>query len=164
MLYYIFEYLTDFYSGFDVFRYLTLRIILSALTALLVSLIIGPIVIKYFSSREVFQSIRDDGPQSHLKTKSQTPSMGGLIIIVSILISTLLWADINNKNIWILIFVLITFGLIGFYDDYKKFKHSTSDGIKGKTKLLLQILFSGVVVFYIFQTSVHTIDLDTPAL
>ena len=107
MLYYIFEYLTDFYSGFDVFRYLTLRIILSALTALLVSLIIGPIVIKYFSNREVFQSIRDDGPQSHLKTKSQTPSMGGLIIIVSILISTLLWADINNKNIWILIFVLI---------------------------------------------------------
>ena len=160
MLYYIFEYLTDFYSGFDVFRYLTLRIILSALTALLVSLIIGPIVIKYFSSREVFQSIRDDGPQSHLKTKSQTPSMGGLIIIVSILISTLLWADINNKNIWILIFVLITFGLIGFYDDYKKFKHSTSDGIKGKTKLLLQILFAGVVVFYIFQTSDHTIDLS----
>ena len=142
MLYYIFEYLTEFYSGFDVFRYLTLRIILSALTGLLASLIIGPIIIKFFSKREVYQSIRDDGPKSHLKNKAQTPSMGGLIIIVSILISTLLWADVTNENIWILIFVLITFGLVGFYDDYQKYKHSTSDGIKGKTKLLLQILLS----------------------
>ena len=160
MLYYLFEYLTQYYSGFDVFRYLTLRIILSALTALLTSLIIGPIVIKFFSNREVYQSIRDDGPKSHLKNKSQTPSMGGLIIIVSILISTLLWADITNENIWILLFVLISFGVIGFYDDYIKFKHSTSDGISGKIKLLWQILISGVVVVYIFQSSEHIIDLS----
>ena len=154
MLYYIFEYLTDFYSGFDVFRYLTLRIILSALTALLVSLIIGPIVIKYFSNREVFQSIRDDGPQSHLKTKSQTPSMGGLIIIVSILISTLLWADINNKNIWILIFVLITFGLIGFYDDYKNLNIQQAMVSKVKQNYYYKYYF---LVLWFFIYSKHQI-------
>ncbi len=160
MLYYLFEYLTQYYSGFDVFRYLTLRIILSALTALLTSLIIGPIVIKFFSSREVYQSIRDDGPKSHLKSKSQTPSMGGLIIIASIFISTILWSDIKNENIWILLFVLLSFGLIGFVDDYKKFVHSSSDGISGRIKLLWQVLLSGFVAGYIFYTSEHMIDLS----
>ena len=160
MLYYLFDILTQYYSGFDVFRYLTLRIILSALTALLTSLIIGPIVIRHFSSREVYQSIRTDGPESHIIDKSKTPSMGGLIIILSILISTLLWADIMNDKIWILIFVLITFGMIGFYDDYKKYTLSSSDGISGKLKLILQIIFSGLVVVYIYYSSEQIIDLS----
>ena len=159
MLYYFFEYLTQFYSGFDVFRYLTLRIILSALTALSISLIIGPIVIKKLIDKKLYQSIRTDGPKSHITNKADIPSMGGIIIIISIVLSTLLWADILNKNIWILLFVILAFGGIGFYDDYKKFILSSSDGIKGKTKLFYQIVFSGAVASYIFYTSSNEMEI-----
>ena len=107
MLYYLFDYLAQFNSGFDVFHYLTLRIILSALTALVLSLMLGPIIINYLNNKKLYQSIREDGPKSHITNKSQTPSMGGLIIIISIILSTLLWSDIFNKNIWILAFILI---------------------------------------------------------
>jgi len=159
MLYYFFEYLAQFYSGFDVFRYLTLRIILSALTALSISLIIGPIVIKKLIDKKLYQSIRTDGPKSHITNKADIPSMGGIIIIISIVLSTLLWADILNKNIWILLFVILSFGGIGFYDDYKKFILSSSDGIKGKTKLFYQIVFSGAVASYIFYTSSNEMEI-----
>ena len=159
MLYYFFEYLTQFYSGFDVFRYLTLRIILSALTALSISLIIGPIIIKKLIDKKLYQSIRADGPKSHITNKADIPSMGGIIIIISIVLSTLLWADILNKNIWILLFVILSFGGIGFYDDYKKFILSSSDGIKGKTKLFYQIVFSGAVASYIFYTSSNEMEI-----
>ena len=159
MLYYFFEYLTQFYSGFDVFRYLTLRIILSALTALSISLIIGPIIIKKLIDKKLYQSIRADGPKSHITNKADIPSMGGIIIIISIVLSTLLWADILNKNIWILLFVILAFGGIGFYDDYKKFILSSSDGIKGKTKLFYQIVFSGAVASYIFYTSSNEMEM-----
>jgi phospho-N-acetylmuramoyl-pentapeptide-transferase len=159
MLYYFFEYLTQFYSGFDVFRYLTLRIILSALTALSISLIIGPIIIKKLIDKKLYQSIRADGPKSHITNKADIPSMGGIIIIISIVLSTLLWADILNKNIWILLFVILAFGGIGFYDDYKKFILSSSDGIKGKAKLFYQIVFSGAVASYIFYTSSNEMEI-----
>ena len=159
MLYYFFVYLTQFYSGFDVFRYLTLRIILSALTALSISLIIGPIVIKKLIDKKLYQSIRTDGPKSHITNKADIPSMGGIIIIISIVLSTLLWSDILNKNIWILLFVILSFGGIGFYDDYKKFILSSSDGIKGKTKLFYQIVFSGAVASYIFYTSSNEMEI-----
>lgn len=159
MLYYFFEYLTQFYSGFDVFRYLTLRIILSSLTALSISLIIGPIVIKKLIDKKLYQSIRAEGPKSHIINKADIPSMGGIIIIISIVLSTLLWADILNKNIWILLFVILAFGGIGFYDDYKKFILSSSDGIKGKTKLFYQIVFSGAVASYIYYTSSNEMEI-----
>lgn len=159
MLYYFFEYLTQFYSGFDVFRYLTLRIILSSLTALSISLIIGPIVIKKLIDKKLYQSIRAEGPKSHIINKADIPSMGGIIIIISIVLSTFLWADILNKNIWILLFVILAFGGIGFYDDYKKFILSSSDGIKGKTKLFYQIVFSGAVASYIFYTSSNEMEM-----
>ena len=160
MLYYLFEYLTQYYSGFDVFRYLTLRIILSALTALTISLIIGPIIINHLISKKLYQSIREDGPKSHIDEKSKTPSMGGVIIIFSIIISSLLWGDIFNEYIWILSFVLLTFGMIGFYDDYQKFINSSSDGISGKTKLIFQIALSGIVAYYIFITSTNPTELS----
>ena len=160
MLYYLFEYLTQYYSGFDVFRYLTLRIILSALTALTISLIIGPIIINYLISKKLYQSIREDGPKSHIDEKAKTPSMGGVIIIFSIIISSLLWGDIFNEYIWILSFVLLTFGMIGFYDDYQKFINSSSDGISGKTKLIFQIALSGIVAYYIFITSTNPTELS----
>ncbi|MDG2159145.1 MAG: phospho-N-acetylmuramoyl-pentapeptide-transferase [Gammaproteobacteria bacterium] len=160
MFYYLFDYLAEFNSGFGVFRYLTLRIILSALTALVMSLILGPLIINHLNSKELYQSIRPDGPKSHILSKSKTPSMGGIIIILSVILSSLLWSDIFNKNIWILSFVLVSFGMIGFYDDYQKFIHSSSAGISGKKKLLLQIIISGLVAYYIFSTSANTIELE----
>ena len=160
MLYYLFDYLAQYYSGFNVFHYLTLRIILSALTALFISLLIGPTIINILVNKKLYQSIRDDGPKSHLIKKSKTPSMGGLIIIFSILISTLLWSDVLNKNIWILSFTIISFGLIGFYDDYKKFTLSSSSGISGKTKLFWQILFAGLIVVFIFVTANDSIEIS----
>tara|TARA_B100001564_G_C20623501_1_gene663539 strand:- start:129 stop:1214 length:1086 start_codon:yes stop_codon:yes gene_type:complete len=163
MLYYLFDYLTQYYSGFDVFRYLTLRIILSSLTALTISLIIGPIIIKKLIDKKLYQSIRKDGPKSHITSKADIPSMGGIIIIISIVLSTMLWADVLNKNIWILLFVILSFGAIGFYDDYKKFILSSSDGISGKTKLLFQIIFSGVVASYIFFTSSNQMEITLTA-
>ena len=108
MLLYLFDYLSQYYSGFNVFQYLTLRIILAALTALFTSLILGPYIIQKLKDKSMYQSVREDGPKSHVATKSKTPSMGGLIIIVSIIISSLLWADIFNKNIWILLFILVS--------------------------------------------------------
>ena len=160
MLNYLFEYLTQYYSGFDVFRYLTLRIILAALTALIISLLIGPIIIKHLVSKKLYQNIRKDGPKSHIKEKSKTPSMGGLIIITSIITSTILWGDILSKYIWILLFVLISFGIVGFYDDYKKFIFSSSDGISGKSKLLLQILLAGSAAYFIYVSSMSSIELS----
>ncbi len=163
MLYYLFDYLTSFYSGFDVFRYLTLRIILSSLTALIISLVIGPIIIQKLVDRKLYQSIRKDGPKSHITEKAEVPSMGGIIIIISIVLSTILWSDVLNKNIWIMLFVILSFGAIGFYDDYKKFIYSSSDGISGKSKLLLQILFSGLVASYIFYTSSNQMEITLTA-
>jgi phospho-N-acetylmuramoyl-pentapeptide-transferase len=160
MLYYLFDYLAQYYSGFNVFHYLTLRIILAALTALVISLVLGPIVISYLNRKSLYQNIRDDGPKSHIKNKSKTPSMGGLIIIVSIMLSTLLWSDVSNKNIWILLFTLISFGIIGFYDDYQKFIHSSSDGISGKKKLVLQIIIASFIAYFIFNTSTSPIELE----
>ena len=150
MLLYLFDYLSQYYSGFNVFQYLTLRIILAALTALFTSLILGPYIIQKLKDKSMYQSVREDGPKSHVATKSKTPSMGGLIIIVSITISSLLWADIFNKNIWILLFILVSFGIIGFYDDYKKFILSSSGGINAKLKFSLQIIFSTLVIVFIF--------------
>ena len=107
MLLYLFDYLSQYHSGFNVFQYLTLRIILAALTALFTSLILGPYIIQKLKDANMYQSVRDDGPESHIDTKSNTPSMGGLIIIISITISSILWGDIYNRNIWILLFILI---------------------------------------------------------
>jgi len=163
MFYYLFDYLTQFYSGFDVFRYLTLRIILASLTALIISLIIGPIIIKKLINKKLYQSIREDGPKSHITSKADVPSMGGIIIIISIVLSTILWADILNKNIWILLFVILSFGGIGFYDDYKKLVLSSSDGISGKTKLFYQIIFSGLIASYIYFTSSNQMEITLTA-
>ena len=100
--------LMSYDSGFDVLRYLTVRTIGGTLTALMVSILLGPTLIRFLSSIQFSQSIRGDGPESHL-LKSGTPTMGGLIIIFSVIISTLLWSDFNNPYIWILIFIIISF-------------------------------------------------------
>ncbi|MDA9024204.1 phospho-N-acetylmuramoyl-pentapeptide-transferase, partial [Gammaproteobacteria bacterium] len=128
-------------SGFDVLRYLTVRTIGGTLTALLLSILLGPLIISLLTKMQFSQSIRDDGPQSHL-AKAGTPTMGGLIIVFSLLISTLFWADLKNPYTWILIFVTLSFSSIGLADDWLKIRHTSSKGLNGRYKLCLQFIFS----------------------
>ena len=117
MLRYVAEWLAQYYSGFNVFSYLTLRAILAALTALLISFLVGPTMIRKLAEHQVGQRVRSDGPQTHL-TKAGTPTMGGLLILVAIVVATLLWADLANRFVWVVLLVTVAFGLIGFWDDW----------------------------------------------
>ena len=133
MLYSLSEFLIGFHSGFNVFQYLTLRTILGVLTALAISLIVGPIMINYLADYKIGQSVRDDGPQSH-SVKAGTPTMGGALILVAIVTSTLLWSDLSSRFVWVVLFVTIGFGAIGWIDDFKKIKYGNSKGLSAKAK------------------------------
>ncbi|MDH3354684.1 MAG: phospho-N-acetylmuramoyl-pentapeptide-transferase [Chromatiales bacterium] len=150
MLLYLFDYLSQFHSGFNMFQYLTLRAILGTLTALLIALLIGPKFIRKLSHHQVGQFVRDDGPESHL-SKSGTPTMGGLLILFSITISTLLWADLENRFIWIVLLTTLAFGLVGGIDDLKKVANKHSDGLKARHKYLWQsiLALTAAVVLYL---------------
>lgn len=119
MLYWLSSFLSESMSFLSVFQYLTLRGILGVITALLISLWVGPLMIKKLSQYQIGQSVRDDGPKSHL-SKAGTPTMGGALIIVAVAISTLLWGDLANRYVWITLFVTLSFGMIGWVDDYRK--------------------------------------------
>ena len=121
MLLWLTEFLSNYYRAFHVFQYLTLRAILASLTAFLISLLLGPKMIRTLSHRQIGQSIRSDGPKAHL-SKAGTPTMGGALILVAIVLTTLLWANLNNHMIWIVLLGITGFGLIGFADDYLKIK------------------------------------------
>jgi phospho-N-acetylmuramoyl-pentapeptide-transferase len=123
---------------------------MGALTALIISLILGPYIISYLKNKQFYQSIREDGPQSHLDDKNTTPTMGGIIIISSVVISTILWSDLSNRYILILLFGILGFGAIGFYDDYKKLIKRNSDGIRGRLKLFLQIIFASTITIFLY--------------
>ena len=152
MLYHLAEYLQQFYTGFNVFNYLTFRAILGVLTALMISLIIGPAMIRKLSVYKIGQTVRDDGPQSHL-VKAGTPTMGGALILVAILISTLLWADLGNRYVWVVLCVLFSFGVIGWVDDYKKLIKRNPKGLRARYKYLWQSVIALIVVVYLYQTS-----------
>ncbi|MEE8449162.1 MAG: phospho-N-acetylmuramoyl-pentapeptide-transferase [Thermodesulfobacteriota bacterium] len=133
----------------NVFRYLTFRMVMATLTALLISLIIGPWMINKLSQLKANQPIRKDGPQSHL-AKEGTPTMGGLLILFAITISTLLWTDLRNQYVWLVLLVTLGFGITGFVDDYKKLTGRNSKGIGGKLKLLVQVglaLAAGTILY-----------------
>ena len=135
--------LADDYQIFNIFRYLTFRTGGAVMTALLVSFILGPRLINWLKSRQGDgQPIRVDGPASHLVTKAGTPTMGGLLILIAITVSTLLWADLENRLVWVVLLVTIGFGLIGFADDYMKLTKRNSRGLPGKLKLLAQLVIS----------------------
>ena len=152
----MFEYLgtvlVDIDPGFDVLRYLTVRTLGGTVTALLISILLGPAIINLLKSMQFEQHVRTDGPESHYK-KSGTPTMGGLLILSSLVISTLLWADLGNRYIWVVLFVTIAFALIGFLDDYIKIIKKSSDGLSSKQKILLQILFSIFTMSYLFYSA-----------
>jgi phospho-N-acetylmuramoyl-pentapeptide-transferase len=137
MLRYLADWLTQYYSGFNVFSYLTLRAILAALTALLISFLVGPLMIRKLAEHQVGQRVRSDGPQTHL-TKAGTPTMGGALILVAITIATLLWADLANRFVWITLGVTVAFGMIGFWDDYLKLVVGNSRGLIARYKYFWQ--------------------------
>ncbi|MCW8828399.1 MAG: phospho-N-acetylmuramoyl-pentapeptide-transferase [Gammaproteobacteria bacterium] len=152
MLLYLTEYLTQFHTGFSVFQYLTLRAILGVLSALLISLLLGPFIIRKLSHHQVGQFVRDDGPQSHL-TKAGTPTMGGALILAAIAISTLLWADLANRYVWVVLVVTLLFGAIGFIDDYKKLIQKQSEGLKARHKYLLQTIVGLGAAIFLYSTA-----------
>jgi phospho-N-acetylmuramoyl-pentapeptide-transferase len=146
MLLYLTEYLARSYSGFHVFQYLTLRGILAAMTALAIAMLIGPRMISTLSRYQIGQRVRSDGPQSHLQ-KSGTPTMGGGLILVAMMIATLLWADLSNRFVWILLGTTLAFGGIGFYDDYLKLVIGNSKGLAARYKYLGQSFAALCIAF-----------------
>ena len=149
MLYQFLLNFVDTFSFLNVFKYLTFRTGLSVFTSLAIVLLIGGPFIKFFSNQKIFNPIRDDGPEDHIVKKIGTPTMGGVIILFGLLISVLLWADLSNINILFCIYITVSFGLLGSFDDFKKIKYSNSSGISSKLKITLQILLAviGVSLF-----------------
>ncbi|MGZ8903769.1 MAG: phospho-N-acetylmuramoyl-pentapeptide-transferase [Methylobacter sp.] len=152
MLLYLADYLMTFDGGFRVFHYLTFRAILGVLTSLGISLLIGPAMIRKLSVKKIGQSIRELGPQSHYE-KSGTPTMGGTLILVAVAISTLLWADLGNRYIWVILLVTMGYGIIGFIDDYKKVIKRNSDGLSAKAKYLGQSVIGLTAAIFLYKTA-----------
>ncbi len=147
MLLYLAEYLSQFNTGFNVFQYLTLRTILGVLTALIISFIVGPVMIRRLTFHQIGQTVRLDGPQSHL-SKAGTPTMGGSLLLVAVVVSTLLWADISSRYIWTVLVVTLLFGIIGFVDDYRKLVLSDPKGLSAGSKYFWQSVAGiGAAVF-----------------
>tara|TARA_B100001057_G_scaffold239976_1_gene240270 strand:+ start:39055 stop:40140 length:1086 start_codon:yes stop_codon:yes gene_type:complete len=138
--------------GFDVLRYLTVRTIGGTLTALLISIVMGPAIISLLKKLQFEQYVREDGPKSHHK-KTGTPTMGGLLILSSLIISTLLWADLSNRYIWVVLAVTVGFSAIGFLDDYLKIKKKNSDGLNSKQKIIFQSIIAFLSLFYLYNSA-----------
>ncbi|MBK5259652.1 MAG: phospho-N-acetylmuramoyl-pentapeptide-transferase [Thermoanaerobaculia bacterium] len=155
MLYHLLYPLRDVISGFNVFRYITFRSAFAALTALLISFILGPWLIERMKYIKLGQFIREEGPKSH-QMKAGTPTMGGILINIAILIPTILWADIRNPYIWIVLFVTFAYGAIGFVDDYRKLAKKRNLGLTAKEKFSMQFgvaLLAGLAIAYL--PSIH---------
>jgi len=163
MLRHVAEWLAQYYSGFRVFNYLTLRSILAALTALSISLLVGPTMIRKLAEHQVGQRVRSDGPQSHL-TKAGTPTMGGLLILVAIVAAALLWADLANRFVWVVLGVMVAFGLIGFRDDYLKLVVGNSRGLIARYKYFWQSVagLGAAVALYVTAHSAAETTLYVP--
>ena len=152
MLLWLADYLSQFFSAFSVVQYLTLRGILSVLTALTISLLAGPVLIRRLNQLQMGQAIRNDGPQSHL-SKAGTPTMGGALILLAIFISTLFWADLHNRYVWVVLGVTFSFGLIGWVDDYRKVVEKNPRGLPGRWKYFWQSIFGFIAAFVLFYTA-----------
>jgi phospho-N-acetylmuramoyl-pentapeptide-transferase len=157
VLYWVAKQLTPMYSAFNVFSYLTLRAILATMTALAISLLIGPTMIARLSRYQIGQVVRDHGPKSHLP-KAGTPTMGGALILVAILVSTLLWADLANRFVWTVLGVTFAFGLIGFYDDYLKLVVGNSRGLVARWKYFWQSLAGLAAALALYYTAERPAD------
>ena len=152
MLYNLLLNYVDVLSFLNVFKYITFRTGLAFFTSLLIALIIGGPFIKFFSNKKIINPIREDGPSDHIIKKIGTPTMGGVIILLGLIISVLLWADLTNIYVLFCFYIVFTFGLLGAYDDYKKIKNSDSQGISSRFKLIAQIILAmiGLIVLTYF--------------
>jgi phospho-N-acetylmuramoyl-pentapeptide-transferase len=138
---------------FNVFNYITLRAVLAALTALVISFLVGPAMIRKLAAYKIGQSVRDDGPQTHL-VKAGTPTMGGALILVSIMVTTLLWADLENRFVWVVLLVTLGFGAIGWIDDYRKVVERNPNGLSARVKFFWQSVI-GLAAAYFIAYSTH---------
>ncbi len=152
MLYWITQLLQTHYHSFRVFQYITFRSILAALTALLVGLLCGPMTIRWLRGLQIGQMIRDDGPKSHL-SKAGTPTMGGVLILLAITVSTLLWGDLHQMSLWVVLGVTISFGLIGWVDDYRKLVLKNSKGLSARWKYCWQSVITVITLCYLMYNS-----------
>jgi len=159
MILLVVDWLSALNEGFDVLRYITLRAIFSALTALVICLLVGPWLIRWLTAARIGQSVRDDGPQTHL-VKAGTPTMGGAMIIVAVTLSTLLWSDLGVRQVWLVLFVAIGFGAIGWVDDYRKVVLANSVGLSARQKLLSQALVAGIAVGVLYATATTRPELE----
>ncbi len=151
MLYNLFISLIDQFSALNVFRYLTFRTGLSVMSSMIIVFLVGGPFIKFIESHKFTGPIRDDGPKDHIIKKVGTPTMGGILILIGILFGTLLWADLNNSYIWVLLMVATSFGLLGALDDYLKIKHNNSKGISSGAKIIFQIILSLIAVLLLIK-------------
>ena len=155
MLYSFLTSLIESFSFLNVFKYITFRTGLSVVTSLTIIFLIGNPLINYFARKQITGPIRQDGPIDHIIKKSGTPTMGGLMILIGIVVSTVLWADLNNIYIWIVLFVCTSLGILGFLDDYLKIKFKNSIGINAKLKFLWQFLISLTAIIVLFYFTDH---------
>lgn len=149
------------YSFLNVFKYITFRTFGAAMTSVLFCMLLGPWFIAYMQKKQMKQVVRDDGPQSHLSKKG-TPTMGGTLILAGVAIPTLLWADLTNTNVWIALGLTLSYGLIGFVDDYKKVIQKNPKGLAGRYKLLGQFIFGAIAAYFIFKDGSITNELRFP--
>src|SRR3990172_1220289 len=163
MLYPLLVPLTKAFSPFNVFRYVTFRTAGAFLTALLVCLILGPPIIRKLTAMRAGQVVRNDGPQSHLK-KAGTPTMGGVLILLAVVSATILWAQLTNQFVWLVLFATLAMGAVGFADDYLKLKRANSTGLRPQQKFFWQILIGLLVggYLYLFPTDLFTTKLAIP--
>ena len=157
MLLALFEMLAEQYSFFNVFQYLTFRAICRVLTALSISLILGPVMIRKLSHHQIGQTVRQDGPPTHFE-KVGTPTMGGLLILASLIFATLLWADLSNKYIQVTLFTCFFFGVIGWWDDYQKLINKDPRGMGSRNKFLSQSVVAAVAAVFLYQTALTPIE------
>jgi phospho-N-acetylmuramoyl-pentapeptide-transferase len=148
MLLWLTELLSNYIRAFNVFSYLTLRAVLATMTALIISFVIGPRMIAWLTRMKIGQSVRDDGPQTHL-VKAGTPTMGGALILVSIAVTTILWGDLTNRFVWVVLLVTVGFGAIGWIDDYRKVVYRNPKGLSVRQKLFWQSMIAFVAAFYL---------------
>ncbi len=141
---------------FNLFRYITFRTGCAMATSLVICFVFGPAIIRWLKAKQgEGQPIRHDGPESHLKKKG-TPTMGGLMVLVSVIASTLLWMDLSNLYTWTVLFVTVGFGLVGFFDDYRKLTRRSSDGVPGRVRLAIQVIIAALAVFAIASAAAPT--------
>ena len=161
MLYHILYPLHHFWSGFNVFRYITFRAIYAALTALFLAFYLGPKVINWLQELQIGQVVRNDGPQSH-QVKTGTPTMGGVLIIFTVAVATLLWADLTEIYVWLVLAVVIGFGAIGFVDDYRKLVQGNSTGLSARQKLIGQIGVATLFSLIVYMLPGYSTTLTVP--